>query len=253
MSQHVVAVDIGNNTTHVGLIDTEKWSCLKREEFPTAQAQNRLIAAIGRAAGDLPVRVAISTVVKPLQARLDALLRKSTYARPEWVGYHPDLAVKITYDKPQLLGADRIANLLYAQAAFPGKSAIIIDSGTTINIECLKDGREFIGGAILPGAALQFKALHRGTSELPETALDAPGADRPGTSTAACIRTGVLAGIAGALDRLVQSFKTQLSSECVVLATGGAWHAQEKLVTFGFQLVKDLTLIGVGVYGATRK
>jgi pantothenate kinase type III len=60
--------------------------------------------------------------------------------------------------------------------------------------------------------------------------------------------TGVTFGTAGALSFLVERYKQQFGSDAIVVATGGAWKQVEKLVTFEFEYVKEMTVIGTGLY-----
>lgn len=70
----------------------------------------------------------------------------------------------------------------------------------------------FLGGAIVPGLSLQLESLSRGTSALPALMPYPPPRDGyrlappiiPADDTESAIRSGVLCGTAGAIDRLIQ-------------------------------------------------
>ncbi|MBD3322364.1 MAG: type III pantothenate kinase, partial [Chitinivibrionales bacterium] len=225
MREYVIAVDMGNTRTHVGLIDCVNLSCTKQKVFPSEKIRNKVgdaLNSFSRQGGSgHPMPVYVCTVINSIRKELLPLLRKSGIG--SLVEYHPSLPIKLAYEPPQVLGADRIANLLYARAAFPGHDSIIIDTGTAITVDYLRNGSEFVGGAILPGIEAQCSVLHTSTAELPKIDPGNAQTPFPGTSTRSCIAHGVREGIAGALSTLVNKLRRKFSKECKILATGGGW------------------------------
>ncbi|MGF1567467.1 MAG: pantothenate kinase [Nodosilinea sp.] len=89
------------------------------------------------------------------------------------------------------LGVDRALALLGAGLTY-GWPVLVIDGGTALSFTA---GAEhgFIGGAILPGLGLQFKALHRHTDQLPD--LQPNGLALPyrwATNTAEAMASGII-------------------------------------------------------------
>jgi pantothenate kinase type III len=243
---HVIAIDIGNTNTRIGLVDVQRLACLKRRSVPTAGAVTGVAAIIGRLARpDVPVVVA--SVVPRVSARLVADLRTRRTGRVTALQYHAEMGLRVPYKHPNTLGIDRLADLLYAQAARPGKDTIVVDAGTAITIDYLRKGRDFVGGVIMPGAALQLAALNRGTSELPIVRQQA--ARFPGTSTESCIAAGVDCSIAGGVAEVVAQLRKKFDSRAVVLVTGGAWKAAVASGRFPCTHIPDLTLVGTALGG----
>jgi hypothetical protein len=60
--------------------------------------------------------------------------------------------------------------------------------------------------------------------------------------------TGVTYGTAGALSFFVDRYRRKYGN-APVLATGGAWKRVESLVTFEFEYIKNMTLVGTGLFG----
>ena len=176
-----------------------------------------------------------------------ALLSRGT-ASISHVKHHKGLPVSVRYDKPSTLGADRIADALYAAAVYPGRNVIIIDSGTAITVDLVNLKGEFLGGAILAGVEAQLKILHSSTGTLPLITTPADKIELPGTSTESCMQAGTAHGIAGAMNRLVRNYQSAVEEKCLVLATGGAWHVTESLVDFDFTAAPDMTLIGTALF-----
>jgi type III pantothenate kinase len=248
----VLAIDIGNTNTHTGLINCDSRKCQSSDIFAskdiTAQlgkSLERLLKTSGRPKS-LPV--VICSVVKINKNEISQTLASAGFQPPVWLEYSKDFPVSVTYENSATLGADRLADCLYGFAAHPGKNQIIIDAGTAITVDFLKNGKEFTGGTILPGLTTQLKSLHDTTSALPSVELDETATEFPGKSTQSSMTTGVTFGTAGALSFLVERYKQQFGSDAIILATGGAWKQVEKLVTFEFEFVKEMTVIGTGLY-----
>ena len=163
--------------------------------------------------------------------------------------WHKNLPVRFRYEKPQGLGADRIADALYVATVCPGRNAIVIDAGTAITVDVLSGTGEFLGGVIMPGVETQLRSLHSATEVLPSLDISTDALpDLPATSTDNGIRAGVLYGIAGGLNHLVGKYRSILSGDCMVLVTGGGWKTIRGTVDFAFAEVPEMTLLGIARY-----
>ena len=130
--------------------------------------------------------------------------------------------------EPAAVGTDRLLNALAAAALFderPAPPAVAVaDCGTATTVDLVLPGPpedprpRFMGGAILPGAALCVSALHQFTALLPEVELndDLPA---DGLDTAAAIRRGVLEMQAAAVERLLAD---AADGAALPVLTGGA-------------------------------
>ena len=126
--------------------------------------------------------------------------------------------LRFACEDPSRIGADRIANAI-ALHRRTGRGGIAVDFGTAISLAVVSPDGEFLGGAIAPGLAMSAHALHAGTALLP---LADPAALSPGLSchTETAITTGLLWGLAGLVDRLVERLGEPWP-DAPVLATGG--------------------------------
>lgn len=114
---------------------------------------------------------------------------------------------------PQALGIDR------ALAGFQAWSlaqapVLVADAGTALSLTWIDERGRFAGGRLMAGAALQLRALHLGTQALP--AIDMAALEVPGGAlepwpqqTAQALLTGVLEGLAGALQRAARQLALQ--------------------------------------------
>jgi len=126
--------------------------------------------------------------------------------------------LRFACDEPDRIGADRVANAI-ALHARTARGGIAVDFGTAISLAVVSPDGEFVGGAIAPGLAMSARALHRDTALLP---LVHAAAATPGLSchTGTAIATGLLWGLAGLADRLVERLGEPWP-DAPVLATGG--------------------------------
>lgn len=113
---------------------------------------------------------------------------------------------------PHTIGADRIANAA-AVVALGLIPAVIVDCGTAVTLEVIDAEGRFLGGAILPGRALQRRALHRHTGQLPEVAMAQDLIVPPGRDTASAIRFGVDNGLLGTVEHLIGESLLALADE----------------------------------------
>ncbi len=254
--QFVIAVDIGSTRTHVGCVNTGKRICLFRRDFLSSELDRCLPEAVRR------IKNIISSAPACLAGRqaviaggrahtAEKIMEKYGVTSITRLSWHARLPLRFRYDRPETLGADRIADALYAAAAYLRRNVIIIDSGTAITVDAVSRSAEFTGGVILAGIEIQLYGLHAATGALralPVVAIPDKRIPFPGNSTEICMQAGAAHGTAGALNHLVRKYRSLLGGKCLVLATGGGWNLTKKLVDFDFIEVPDMTLIGTALY-----
>lgn len=141
---------------------------------------------------------------------------------------HQDLPMAVRLAHPERVGIDRLLAAWKATRLYRNRWLVVVDAGSAITIDCANPAGAFLGGAILPGVALQLDALGRGTDALPRLQFDAdpgPLPAMPAGDTTGAIRAGVLLGIAAAIDALVQRTIAQAAADAswqVVLSGGDA-------------------------------
>ena len=69
---------------------------------------------------------------------------------PLFVDHSVNTGLKILYDPPSDLGADRIVDAVAAVAKY-GAPCIVVDFGTATTFNAINSTGEFLGGAISPG------------------------------------------------------------------------------------------------------
>lgn len=251
MDSFVCAIDIGNTNTAVGIINCDDCACVKRIEIPSAQCVQTITVTVKnllaefQITGSLPIK--ISTVIRSVK---DAVTHALSGLGPlSWVTCRPDFPVTITYDKPELLGTDRIANCLYCIKKYPETNCIIISAGTAVTVDLLSSAREFKGGFILPGIELQLQNLHRNTAELPIVDHHTDSNEFPPRSTQSAMAQGVFYSVTGGISSIINKVRSEYPAYTTILACGGAWPAIERAFDFQYRYIPDMTLVGVGLYG----
>jgi len=165
---------------------------------------------------------------------------------------HDKLPISINYDEPETLGTDRLCDAIACAALFKGRPCIIIDAGTAVTVDYLRNGQTLECGMILPGLSMQFEALHGKTDALPLVNTNKEAVlSLPSTSTEMCIRAGILYGTAGAVDRCVNEIlhiNGGNNNYTQIIATGGCWEAIKPLIHCEINTIPDLTLTGAAIY-----
>jgi type III pantothenate kinase len=153
------------------------------------------------------------------------------------------LPIKIKYKTPETLGVDRLAAVCGAMDIFPGKNCLAIDAGTCITYDLLDQEKNYLGGAISPGLAMRFKAMHTFTRRLP---LVSAGESEKliGDSTESCMRSGVLNGAIAEMEGMIKKYSDLYPGLGVVLCGGDFSYFENNLKPPIFA-APDLVLSGL--------
>lgn len=188
--------------------------------------------------------VAISCVVP---AVLDALLGMChTYLQcnPLVISANIDLGLRILYEPPESLGADRLVNAYAAMCKY-GRPVIVVDLGTATKFEAVSRDAEYLGGAIAPGVQLSLEALAQKTAKLPRVELTRIST-AIANNTIDAIRSGVIYGTAGQVDAIIRHIKKEMGPPTPrVVATGGNAHIISSVSTEVQVFDDQLTLDGL--------
>lgn len=114
------------------------------------------------------------------------------------------MPIKVDYDTPETLGADRIAAAAGAHAMFPGENCIVFDFGTALTVDFIDASGTFSGGNISPGLSMRFNAVHQFTGRLPLVSPSAP-VRQEGKSTSEAINNGVVLGIMFEVEKYINN------------------------------------------------
>jgi len=187
--------------------------------------------------------IIIASVVPPLDTALNQMAEDYFGVQAVFVTPATDAGIRICYENPQEVGADRVVN---AAAAFYkyGGPAVVVDFGTAITFDAVSQRGEYLGGLICPGIGITVEALFAKTARLPLVEFREP-ARLIGTNTVASMQAGLYYGALGMVDGILDRLLAELGSETKLVATGG----QARLLVRGSRHLKlvdeNLTLEGL--------
>lgn len=155
--------------------------------------------------------------------------------------------VPLLVDNPKEIGADRIVNTLAAHSLYGGP-AIVVDFGTSTNLDVVSPKGEFLGGALAPGIEISVDALAQRAAQLRKVELVRPKSVI-GKNTVEALQSGTIYGFAGQVDGLVtrisEELEAQFNERPTVIATGGLAPLIFGVAETLDEHEQDLTLIGL--------
>jgi len=245
----LLAVDIGNTDTTVGVFEGEEL----RVTWHLATAIHRMVdeyAALlldlmhhrGLDTADIK-EVALCSVVPPLTATFEQLFQRYFHISPLVVAAGVKTGVRIRMDNPREVGADRIANAVAAHHLYHGP-VIITDLGTATTFDTVSKEGDYLGGAIAPGIATAAEALFTQAAMLPRVELTHPK-QAIGTNTIAAMQSGIIFGYVGLIEGMVARIQQELGGKAKVVATGGYAELMARETSVIDVVNPDLTLIGL--------
>ena len=222
----LLAIDIGNTNTVVGVY---RGQTLKESFRVTSQRRltadeagffiSGLLDRMKIPAGEID-RVVIGSVVPPLTSAFEETARKYLGCTPVTVTARIKLPITIEIDKPDEVGADRIANAAGAFGKFGGP-VIVVDFGTATTFDVVNEGGVYIGGVIIPGPETSMAELAHRAARLFEIRIEPPD-QVVGKSTAGALKSGLFFGTVGQVDYIVERIIEETAFEhCTIVATGG--------------------------------
>ena len=253
----LLTVDVGNTTIQCGLFEDEKLALqFRRSTNPRLSSDElglffRDVLALNNFDYKAVERIACCSVVPAINHSLSNCFRKYFFKEALFIQAGIKTGLKIKYANPREIGADRIAGAIGAvrAAASSGgaKNLIVVDMGTATTVDVITKNNEYLGGAILPGAAMSVHALSEGTAQLPSVEVVQPK-NVCGSSTIEAIQSGVFYGQAGAVRELVSKMEESVfvGERAFVIGTGGFSRSFESAGLFDLVL-PDLVLQGLKV------
>lgn len=163
--------------------------------------------------------VAVSCVVPPLTDVFDRMSRRYFGVSPLMVGPGIRTGIRIQYENPKEVGADRICNAIAVFDTYGGP-AIVVDFGTATTYTAVSATGEFLGGAIAPGVGISVQALAEHAAQLPYVELVKPKA-AIARSTVTAMQAGIIYGFVGQVEEIVRRMRDELGGKATVVATGG--------------------------------
>ena len=221
----LLAIDIGNTHTVIGIFVNGRFKNHFRFYSRHTLTADECMMLLDQLLAQNKMQkegfsgVIICSVVPDLTAIFQEAARKYFKTRPIVVNSDMDLNIRINYDLPHQVGADRIANAVAAYHLYGGPT-IVVDLGTATTFDAISKDGEYLGGAIAPGIETSSADLFRRAAQLYRVALEKP--ERAiGKNTTESLKSGIIFGAVGQMDEITRRIKKELKGKVFVVATGG--------------------------------
>lgn len=247
----LLTIDVGNTNVTLGLFNGEqlgpRWRLATEHERMPDEYGLQLLGLLGHA-GRKPqdlTGVCLASVVPPLTGRFCEACRNYLGHDPLVVDAGVKTGVRIRYEDPRAVGADRVADTAAVQKLY-GTPACVVDFGTATTFDAISANGDYLGGAIAPGIGIAAEALFQRAAKLPRVELQRPPS-AIGRNTVHSMQSGLLFGYAALVEGMVARFRKELGPQTKVIATGGLAELMAK-ETDAIQFVAPwLTLDGLRI------
>jgi type III pantothenate kinase len=245
----LLTVDVGNTNTVLGIFDKDQliksWR-VKTDPRTTADELWLQYSALmaGYPLTALSICSTVPATLREIRTMIDSYFSelKTTIVEPG-----TKTGVQLLVDNPKEIGADRIVNTLAAHTLYGGP-AIVVDFGTSTNLDVVSPKGEFLGGALAPGIEISVDALAARAAQLRKVELVRPKSVI-GKNTVEALQSGTIFGFAGQVDGLVDRITAELAKDYddapTVIATGGLAPLIIGVSETIDEHEPDLTLIGL--------
>jgi type III pantothenate kinase len=243
----LLAIDVGNTNTVLGLFVGDDLVQSWRTKTDSRETADELALKFRALLNESPeiTGIAICSTVPAVLREMRTMLTRY-YEKVPTIIVEPGIktGVPVLTDNPKEVGADRIVNSLAAFTLYGGP-AIVVDFGTSTNLDVISGKGEFLGGALAPGIEISIEALASRAAQLRKVELVTPR-NVIGKNTVEALQSGAIYGFAGQVDGLVDRIVDELGGEVkAVIATGGLAGVvvpESETITHH---EPDLTLIGL--------
>ncbi len=232
----LLTIDVGNTNLTLGLYEGDKlnphWRLATDHDRMPDEYGLQFLGLLEHArcpVSDL-TGICLASVVPQLTQRIVQACNEYLKQDPLIVDTGVKTGIRIRYEDPRAVGADRVADAV-ATLKLYGGPACIVDFGTATTFNALTRDGDYLGGAITAGINLAADALFTHTAKLQRIDLQRPPSVI-GRNTVHAMQSGLLFGYVSMAEGMVARFRAELGNDMKVVATGGlaAIVAQETKV-----------------------
>jgi type III pantothenate kinase len=221
----LLTIDIGNTNITLGLYQDQELAAAWRLATDHERMQDEYglqILGLLQHVGFTPEEVdgaALASVVPPLTGTFIRACQNYIGQQPLVVDAGVKTGVRVRYEDPKAVGADRVVDAAAVQHLYGGP-ACVVDFGTATTFDAISAEGDYLGGAIAPGIGIAAEALFQRTAKLPRVELAHPPS-AIGRNTVHSMQSGLLFGYVGLVEGMVARFRVELGSNMKVVGTGG--------------------------------
>ena len=145
--------------------------------------------------------VVMCSVVPPLTPVFEEACVDTFGVAPLVVGAGTRTGVRILYEPPRDVGADRVVDAAAAYRLYGGP-LVVVDFGTATVFDAVTKEGDYLGGALFPGMQIASEALVQRTSQLRRVELTAPKW-AIGRNTIAALQSGLVFGHVALVEGMI--------------------------------------------------
>ncbi len=221
----LLVIDIGNTDIVIGVFESEaltgQWR-IATHLHKTADEYGLLLSQLlltqKRSVSGIS-GIIISSVVPPLTPLFQELSTRYFSVNPMVVTDQLKTGLRLCYENPKEIGADRIVNAAAAYHLYGGP-VVIVDLGTATTFCVVSESGDYLGGAIAPGMALSAEALVNRAAKLPRIEFNKPSSVI-GKDTVSSMQSGLFFGYVGLISEMIKRMHAEIGVKTPVIATGG--------------------------------
>jgi type III pantothenate kinase len=247
----LLTIDIGNTNLTLGLYQGEapgpRWRLATVHERMPDEYGLQFLGLLNHA-GHTPqdlTGICLASVVPPLTGNVVEACCRYLGQDPLVVDTGVKTGVRIRYEDPRAVGADRVADAAAVQRLYGGP-ACVVDFGTATTFNAINAEGDYLGGAIAPGIGIAAEALYIHTAKLTRVDLQRPPSVI-GRNTVHAMQSGLLFGYVCMVEGMVARFRAELGPKTKVIATGGLAEIVARETTVLEILAPWLTLDGLRI------
>ena len=257
----LLAIDVGNTTIGIGIIKDSQIAVSWRlrtdrgrlaDEYGVQVCELLWSHDILRSGFD---GIVISSVVPSAGRELSIMCNRFFGHSPLMVSEELDLGIQLDVDRPEEIGADRLATAVGAYCTYGG-SLIVVDFGTATTFDAISPCGSYIGGVIAPGIRITMDALFDRAALFQPVDLTPPQSII-GTNTSECVKSGFYFGFRSQMEGILHQIKAELErkyrvdsethADIKVIATGGLANPVAKDSEIVDIVDPDLLLKGLSI------
>ena len=234
-----LCLDFGNTRLKAAIFDNDKF----KEEISLADDS---LASIEELLNKYqPTKSILSSVIDHNSA-IEALLEEKTMFHK--LSSKTKLNFTNPVNKPETIGADRLALVAAAIHFFPQRNNLVISLGSCITYNFVNQYQQFLGGSISPGMDMRFKAMHEHTAKLP-LVRESWYLPLIGYDTKTNLQTGVILGMSSEIDGFIDKYSEKYGNFNVVLTGGNSAYFASQLKN---KIFADHNFLFKGLYALSE-
>jgi type III pantothenate kinase len=219
----IAAVDVGNTTVKVAVFSGSTLKVLS-VDYGQAHWERTVVQFTETNLPNSPLFWRIASVNQSSARKLEGqIIKTKGDAIIDWIT-RESVPMPVSVDQPEKLGIDRLLGGFAASKRY-ATPLVVVSFGTAVTVDLIDRNGLFTGGLILPGLRLQSDSLSSRTEALPELQWDgSETASLPGKNTVSAVRSGIILGLASAIDGLIMKYADSIEQQhqaLNVVITGG--------------------------------